>query len=142
MNIWKKDLRPCDLDNGEYIIIILKDKTLHVVSEHHEWYYNGSDEVCHTTLKIVDDYDCYELDEVERWCYLDDLYKIFPPDLAFDGSPDFGYVITYKRLGNTEHRIFYNRESAADFFKSVRYIPGYEFGEHPISSYYMDKCED
>jgi hypothetical protein len=151
MNIWKENLMSCDAQDG-LVFVITEDKKLHLCEEHHDWHMGTcidaktgeeySDEVCDSWLVDICSEDDIQYDEVIRWCYITDLYLLFPPELAFEGSPRLGYVVTYKHAGKEERRIFYESDDVSGFLREIEGLPGYEIPDKYLAVYYMDRCEE
>ena len=143
----------CGLDDDELIIILTTQRKIIIAEVSHDWHLatltdpntgeEYTDEICEYHLTECGGYDWIDTENILCWAYMSDLCKFLPAEFAFDGSPDLAFVVTYKRDGKTERRLFYKREEVDQFLESCRehQEPAIELYDHPIESFYMDKCE-
>ena len=141
-------------DDGEIIIILTSQRKIILAEVSHDWHlgtvvnpHTGeeyTDEVCEHYLKEYGEYDWIDTADILCWALMSDLYKFLPAEFALDGDPNLGFVVTYRRGGNIERRLFYEREDVRQFLKSCKehQEPRIELNNQPIEAFYMDKCEE
>lgn len=157
MTFWHnkfEDSDLCGLDDDEPIIILTTQRKIVLAEVSHDWHLatitnpitgeEYTDEICDYRLTEYGGYDWIDTEDILCWALMSDLYKFLPAEFAFDGSPDLAFVVTYKRGGKTEKRLFYEREEVGQFLESCKEHkePEIELNNQPIESFYMDKCEE
>ena len=122
MEFWRTDIGGIDLDNGEPVIFLTKDGSIHVAFEETRY---GYCEEASTCLRNVN-YDDFELEDVAAWCYLEDLRRIPLPS----GVKGCEMVeLRYKREGITTSRLFETQEDADWFKRRTQFNPLFEYEE-------------
>lgn len=144
----------CGFDDGDIVILLTSQHNIVLAEVSHDWHLatmtdpntgeEYTDEICEYYLKEYGGYDSVDTEDILCWALMSDLYKFLPAEFALDGSPDIAFVVTYKRGGKTERRLFYEREDVRQFLESCRehQEPEIELDNQLIESFYMDKCEE
>lgn len=151
MSFWHNEsIDLCGLDD-EAIIVLTTQRKIVIAEVSHDWHLatltdpntgeEYTDEVCEYHLTEYEGYDWIATENVLCWAYMSDLYKFLPVEFALDGSPNLAFVVTYKRDGKTERRLFYERDDVLQFLALCRECPEIALDNRPIETFYMDKCE-